>query len=77
MNPLRELRNLVVASSVVETGTVASVMPTFLSVRSRNGLKSFSISDANNYRPGDTVRFQGNILLGKAVSLDAIPVFRV
>jgi len=77
MNPLRELRGLVTNTSSIETGAVTSVTATSISVRSRGGLKSFSISTPGQFKPGDTVRFQGNVLLGKATSIDNIPVFKV
>ncbi len=77
MNPLRELKSMVVSSSTVESGTVVSITGSSISVRSRGGLKSFSISTPGQFKPGDTVRFQGNVLLGKAISVDNIPVFKV
>lgn len=77
MNPLRELRSLVSSSRAAGSGVVVSVGDTFLMVRTRGGLKSFSTPSAKLFKPGDTVRFQGGVLLGKSVSADSIPVFKV
>lgn len=77
MNPLRELRALVSSSTVVESGVVTRTTASGLVVRTRGGLKSFSIPNAEAYKTGDTVRFQGNVLLGKSISIENIPVFKV
>ena len=77
MNPLRDLKKSILDSSFVDTGTVVGVTVTAISVRTREGIKSFSVPNANMYRAGDAVRFQGNILLGKSVSADNLPVFEV
>lgn len=77
MNPLRELKTMVAAASAVESGVVTSVSPAVVIVRARSGLKSFSTPLADAYRPGDAVRFQGNVLLGRATPVDSLPIFRV
>lgn len=77
MNPLRELRSLVGSASAVESGVVTSVTASSIVVRTRGGLKSFATATARSYKPGDTVRFQGNVLLGRSISIDNIPVFKV
>lgn len=77
MNPLRQLKTIVATASSVETGTVTAVAAASVSVRARSGLKSFAAPNASLFRPGDTVRFQGNTLLGKATPADTLPIFRV
>lgn len=77
MNPLRELRSMVSGVTHVESGVVTAVTAASVLVRSRGGLKSFSTSSPEQYKPGDTVRFQGNVLLGRAVSVETLPVFKV
>jgi len=77
MNPLRELKALVGSVSRIESGTVVTIGITTINVRSRGGLKSFSTPNPKAFKTGDTVRFQGNVLLGKAVSAESLPVFKV
>lgn len=77
MNPLRELKNMVTSAQTIESGIVTAVTVSSITVRGKGGLKSFSISTPGKYKPGDTVRFQGNVLLGRAISVDSIPVFKV
>lgn len=77
MNPLTSLKRLVSSSTPVLSGSVTRVTSSTITVRSKSGLKSFSLSDTSKYKPGDGVRFQGNTLLGKTVSADILPVFKV
>ena len=77
MNPLRELKNLVTSATIVESGVVTAISVSGIVVRTRGGLKSFSTPVAKTFKAGDTVRFQGNVLLGKSISVDSIPVFKV
>ncbi len=77
MNPLKELKTMVSSSASVETGTVTSTSTSTVTVRARGGLKSFSTPMAPAFKPGDAVRFQGNVLLGRSIAPDTLPVFKV
>lgn len=77
MNPLKELKTMVSSSASVETGTVTGTSTSTLTVRTRGGLKSFSTPLASVFKPGDSVRFQGNVLLGRSIAPETLPVFKV
>lgn len=77
MNPLRELKIMMSTQGVVESGTVVEVSATGIKVRGKTGLKSFSIPNANAYSPGDSVRYSGDLLLGKSIPSANVPVFYV
>lgn len=77
MNPLTEMRRLVAKQETIRNGTITNLRSGSITVRTRSGLKSFAIPENSTFKIGDTVRFQGNVLLGKAVSVDNIPIFKV
>lgn len=77
MNPLNELRGMVTTAPFIETGVVTAIGRATINVRTRGGLKSFSIPNTEAYKAGDTVRFQGNVLLGRTTSTDNLPTFSV
>lgn len=77
MNPLTSLRALMADKPTTFSGSVISVSTSAITVRTKSGLKSFSIDNPEKYRAGDTVRFQGEVLLGKSISANSIPVFKV
>lgn len=77
MNPLHELKSMVASTVAVETGVVTAVSRVGLTARTRSGLKSFSTPNAATFKPGDSIRFQGNVLLGRTTSVDNLPVFSV
>lgn len=77
MNPLKALQGMMTTKDAIEAGVVVSVSSTGIKVRGKTGLKSFSIPNASSYSPGDHVRYSGNLLLGKSIPADSIPVFYV
>lgn len=77
MNPLAELKSMVATATSIESGIVVSINGPYMSVKHKTGLKSFAIPSVGSYKAGDTVRFQGNVLLGKATNADLLPVFQV
>ena len=76
MNPLKELRDLMPREGAVESGIVVAITASGIQIRTKSGLKSFATA-TGTYKPGDTVRYQGNLLLGKALGADSVPVFHV
>jgi hypothetical protein len=77
MNPLKQLKGMMATKEPVQTGQVIEVSAGVVKVRGRSSLKSFAIPNASAFTVGETVRYQGNVLLGKSVPVDSLPVFTV
>ena len=77
MNPVHALRRILnKQTTAVEQATVVAVKDGQVVVRTSSGVRTVK-AIGDTYRVGDTVRLQNNVVLGKAMSQDSIPVFRV
>lgn len=61
----KKLVEMVAASQKVRNGNVIRTGEGSIFVSSPEGIKEFMVSDKSNLKVGDTVRFQGNVLIGK------------
>lgn len=77
MNPLAEIKKMVKTPTQIRHGEIVKIGASGITVRGRDGLKSFSSPNPQGFKVGDTVRFQGNVLLGKAIGSKGLPVYQV
>lgn len=77
MNPLLELRAMMQARLVPQSGMVVEVAANVLKVRTFRGVLEVRSTDATTYMPGDEVLFKDGIVKGKLKPLSAVTVYRV
>ena len=76
-NPLLRLKRIFNKSNRVTTGLVVSNDLNGLRVSTQDGVKSMTQTDSTNYKAGDKVQVQGQIVTGKIASEEGIMVYTV
>ena len=78
MNPLSEMRALFATpKEPIDRAVILEVTATTVTVKTGRGTRAVTPIGVNNYKAGDRVRVQGNLLLGKTVAEEALPLFKV
>lgn len=75
---LSDLRKLIGRSAPITHGTIVGISGQVLTVSaSEIGERAFYTVNPGAFAVGDTVRFQGDVLLGKIKSDTAVPTYSV
>lgn len=65
------------AREPTRSGTVVEISNTTVSVATVNGRKTYSVPDSTVYAVGDTVRYSGDTLIGRAPRIKSLPIYSV
>lgn len=74
---INDLKSLLIKHDMVMLGTVDAIGIDTVIVVSPLGIRTFRVSNPKAYKPGDRVRFQDELFLGKTASEINVPTYTV
>lgn len=77
MSIINELQELVAKTTPIISGRVESMDSTSIVVVSSQGVRRFWVPSTGVYKIGDTVRYQGQLLVGRTTDEGSVPAYSV